>query len=309
MYTIREAALRAGVSIPLLRAWERRYGIVEPARTASGYRLYDDFSIERLRAMRNLVDAGWSPSQAARRIETAGIPPAPPSTTTPPTTSPTEHGETGPASDSDLADAFVKAAAELDEARIEQLLDELFASGSFERVVDDRLMPALRALGEAWAAGVVSVGGEHAASHAVLRRLSASFDAAGRGSSDRPILVGLPPGSHHEIGALAFATAARRAGLGVVYLGANVPVESWIEAVRKTFARAAVIGVPTAADLAATEGTARAIDGTGVDVLVAVGGHGSGGATLPTSILRLPDEIGAAARSLEAALAPISRRG
>jgi methanogenic corrinoid protein MtbC1 len=255
--------------------------------------------------MRHLVDAGWSPSQAARHIETAGVPLASVAAST--TTERAAEAETPSASD--LADAFVDAAAALDEVRIERLLDDAFASGSFERVVDDRLMPALRALGEAWAAGIVSVGGEHAASHAVLRRLSASFDAAGRGSSDRPILVGLPPGSHHEIGALAFATAARRAGLGVVYLGANVPVESWIEAVRKADARAAVIGVPTAADLAATEGTARAIDGTGVDVLVAVGGHGSGGATLPTSILRLPDEIGAAARSLEAALAPISRRG
>jgi DNA-binding transcriptional MerR regulator/methylmalonyl-CoA mutase cobalamin-binding subunit len=304
MYTIKEAALRAGVSIPLLRAWERRYGIVEPARTASGYRLYDDLSIERLRAMRHLVDSGWSPSQAARRIETAGIPPASPATT-----SPTERGETDQASTIDLAEAFVAAAAELDEARIEQLLDEVFASGSFERVVDSRLMPTLRALGEGWAAGVVSVGGEHVASHAVLRRLSASFDAAGRADGDRPVLVGLPPGSHHEIGALAFATAARRTGQNVVYLGANVPVESWIEAVRNTDASAAVIAVPTSADRAAAEDAARAIDGTGSGVLVAVGGDGSGGATLPASVLRLPDEIGAAARSLETTLAHVSRRG
>jgi DNA-binding transcriptional MerR regulator/methylmalonyl-CoA mutase cobalamin-binding subunit len=303
MYTIKEAALRAGVSIPLLRAWERRYGIVEPARTAAGYRLYDDLSIERLRAMRHLVDAGWSPSQAAKRIEIAGIPAANASGTIPSTTAPSERGDIDAATAADLAAAFVSAAAELDEARIEQLLDDVFAGGSFERVVDDRLMPALRALGEAWEAGTVSVGGEHAASHAVLRRLSASFDAAGRASVDRPILVGLPPGSLHEIGALAFATAARRTGLGVVYLGANVPVDSWIEAVRRTDARAAVIGVPTTADRAAADDVARAIDESGTGVLVAVGGQGSGGVTLPGPVMLLPDGIGAAARSLEAALA------
>ena len=58
MYTIKQAAARSGVGIPLLRAWERRYGIVHPVRTASRYRLYDDESIARLRAMRRLVETG-----------------------------------------------------------------------------------------------------------------------------------------------------------------------------------------------------------------------------------------------------------
>ena len=68
MYTIKEAALRTGVSVALLRAWERRYAIVEPTRTSAGYRLYDDAAIGRLRAMRALVNAGWSPRQAAENV-------------------------------------------------------------------------------------------------------------------------------------------------------------------------------------------------------------------------------------------------
>src|SRR3954447_6868966 len=68
VYTIKQDAQRSGVSVPLLRAWERRYGIVEPARTASGYRLYDDSAIARLRAMRALVDDGWAPSTASVRV-------------------------------------------------------------------------------------------------------------------------------------------------------------------------------------------------------------------------------------------------
>ena len=62
MYTISEAADRAGVSAELLRAWERRYEIVTPRRTAAGYRLYDEAAIGRVRAMRGLVDEGWTPS-------------------------------------------------------------------------------------------------------------------------------------------------------------------------------------------------------------------------------------------------------
>jgi DNA-binding transcriptional MerR regulator/methylmalonyl-CoA mutase cobalamin-binding subunit len=303
MYTIKEAALRTGVSIPLLRAWERRYGIVRPARTASGYRLYDDRSIQRLRAMRRLVDAGWSPSQAARQVEAAGIA-ADNDPTAAAASGPQQVDASAEASGGlDLAEGFVAAAAALDERRIESLLDDLFASASFERAVDDRLMPALRALGEAWAARTLSVGGEHAASHAVLRRLSASFQAAGRASADPPVLVGLPPGSRHEIGALAFATAVRRRGIHVVYLGADVPRESWIEAARTTKARAMVIAIPTAADRAPAGDVVQALAQLGDAPLVAVGGPGAVAAAAPGSVLWLPDGIETSADVLEDALA------
>lgn len=299
MYTIKEAAVRAGVSIPLLRAWERRYGIVRPVRTPAGYRLYDEPAIGRIRAMRRLIDDGWSASQAASQIEIGGIPvEAVVSAAAPDAT-----GLAGAGGDPDLVTAFVDAAAALDEHRLEALLDDLFAgTSSFERVVDDRLMPALRALGEAWADGTLSVSAEHAASYAVIRRLSAAFEAAGSAARDRPVLVGLPPGSRHEIGSLAFATAARRRGMGVVYLGADVPRDSWIEAVRTTKARAIVIGIPTGPDRAPAEAIAREAVTLGDGLLVAVGGRASAEADVPAQVLRLPDAIGASAEAFEAAL-------
>lgn len=300
MYTIGQAAIRAGVSIPLLRAWERRYGIVRPERTASGYRLYDETSIERLRAMRELVDAGWSPAQAARHIEVEGVPSA--------TAAPRESDSTAPSPTpaGGLSAAFVDAAAEMDEPRVESTLDEIFASGSFERAVDDRLMPALRALGGAWSTGDVSVAAEHAASHAVLRRLSAAFQATGTGAMGRPVLVGLPPGCRHELGALAFATAVRRRGIGAVYLGPDVPLQSWVDAVRWTKARAIVIGAPTSNDLEAAEEIANialALDG----LVVAIGGRAAADVTVP-GVLLLPDGIGASAKALGDALLPAGRR-
>src|SRR3954467_3070727 len=69
MYTIKQAATRTGLTVPTIRAWERRYGVVAPARTAAGYRLYDDAAGARLSAMRSLVETeGWRPSQAAERV-------------------------------------------------------------------------------------------------------------------------------------------------------------------------------------------------------------------------------------------------
>src|SRR3954452_5377476 len=132
---------------------------------------------------------------------------------------------------------FLSAAAALDTGGIEESLDGGFALGSFEHVVDSWLFPTLEALGEAWMRGEVDIAGEHAASHAVHRRLSAAFDAAGSRSRGLSVVVGLPSGSQHDLGALAFATAIRRRGMDVLYLGTNVPVSSWQAAVRNREAR------------------------------------------------------------------------
>ena len=143
---------------------------------------------------------------------------------------------------------FLSSAAQMDTAGIEESLDGGFALGSFEHVVDSWLFPTLEALGEGWARGEIDVAGEHAASHAVHRRLSAAFDAAGSRSRGPTVVVGLPAGSQHDLGALAFATAIRRRGMDVLYLGANVPVSSWEAAVRSREARAAVLSVVTPED-------------------------------------------------------------
>jgi MerR family transcriptional regulator, light-induced transcriptional regulator len=267
MYTIKEAAARSGVSIPLLRAWERRYAVVRPARTASGYRLYDESSIARLREMRRLVGDGWSPSAAAERL--ASTPDADIATLALPANRGQADERPAPA----FAEAFVDAAAALDDERVEALLDDILARGSFEHVAETDLLPALEALGTAWAEGRVDVAGEHAASHAVLRRMSAAYQAAGRAAPERPVLVGLPPGARHELGALAFAAAARRKGLPILYLGADLPVQDWIDAAARTRARAVVIGAVTADDRDAALRVARALHAARPDLLIAFGGR------------------------------------
>ena len=181
MYTIKEASVRSGVGIPLLRAWERRYGVVAPTRSAGGYRLYDGEAIDRLRAMRHLIDSGWSAQQAASRIRSLGVSDLDDLLTDAP---PTGNGSTSresiaPDLAADLVDRMVKAASAVDSASLDVALDEAFGSARFEVVIDRIVMPALRAIGDGWEAGRIDVSGEHAASHAILRRLSMAFEAAG----------------------------------------------------------------------------------------------------------------------------------
>ena len=295
MYTISEAADRAGVSVELLRAWERRYEIVTPPRTAAGYRLYDEAAIGRVRAMRGLVDEGWTPSAAAaslRGVADADLPVAASARVGSPAAADGDVGE--------LVERFVSAAGAMDAAALQAVLDEMGTRASFEPMSDRYLFPALRALGDAWQSGAVSVAAEHAASAAVARWIGAAYDAAGTNRPDaRPVLVGLPPGARHELAALAFATSARRAGMTVHYLGADLPAAEWMRAARATNAAVAVIGVPTAADAKAARAVARSLRRGAPGLLVTFGGDGAAGMPLV-----LADGLPNAVRDLRARLRP-----
>lgn len=253
MYTIKQAAARSGVSVPTIRAWERRYGVVSPARTAAGYRLYDEDAVERLAAMRFLVETeGWRPSQAAERVKDPAIDLAALAARGADGPAGRTEGVTTPSATSsgDAAVAFVSAAQRVDVHVMERILDEAFATQRFELAMDAVVFPALRGIGEAWSAGELDVAAEHAASETVRRRLARFFDAA-RGRVGRPqVLIGMPPGGQHELGVFAFAVACRRAGLEVLYLGANVPLESWLRMVRETEVSAVVLGAVTTVDSA-----------------------------------------------------------
>jgi DNA-binding transcriptional MerR regulator/methylmalonyl-CoA mutase cobalamin-binding subunit len=310
MYTIGQAATRAGVSVPLLRAWERRYGIVTPARTPAGYRLYDGDALDRLRTMRRLVDSGWTPSNAAAAILDGSVPADVRQSTEAIGADATEAMAL--AAPTSFVDRFTAAARDLHAARLEQILDEMLAAGSFEQVAERYLLPALVAIGEAWASGEIDVAAEHVASHSVQRRLAAAFQAAGRpATGDRAILVGLPPGARHELGGLAFAVATRRAGLEVLYLGPDLPVTDWVDAAVRTSTRAAVIGSVIDSDAAAAAQVARAIHEVAPRAVIAFGGRtareamavlGEVSPATDIDVLHLPDGLGAAVAAISIAV-------
>ena len=293
MYTIKRAAQLTGVSETSLRTWERRYGFVTPHRNESGYRLYDQEALARISSMRQRVEDGWSPAAAAEAVRSETLP----ATSQAAAGDDSESGAAQPDAATYLT-RFLGAAARMDLAGIEENLDAGFALGSFEHVVDSWLFPTLEALGEGWALGEIDVAGEHLASHAVHRRLSAAFNAAGSRSRGPAVVVGLPPGSHHELGALAFATAIRRRGLNVLYLGADLPVASWETAVRSHAARAAVVVVVTPEDRPAAVTVVERLVGHEHSPVVYTGGASA--ADLTSGVQQLPMSIGSAARQLDA---------
>ena len=296
VYTIGHAAQLTGVPAATLRVWERRYGLVHPQRTEGGYRLYDDHALQVVRSMSSLVAAGWSPQTAAahllgeaqalpvdghRRLA-AAPPPAGPSGRTWDTT------------------ALAQAAADLDREAVAAALDTAFAGAGFEQVVDEWLMPSLETVGTWWRDGVVDVAGEHLVSAAVQRRLGAALDAVIVPVHRPRVAVGLARGALHELGVLAFAVALRRLGVDVVYLGADLPVPSWVGLVGARSPAAVVIGAPMGMDVVAVRETVDALRAAHPDLPLCVGGSAQedvGHGTRP-----LGHTIQAASRALATAL-------
>ncbi|MEJ2668345.1 MAG: MerR family transcriptional regulator [Deinococcales bacterium] len=299
MFTIQEAASRAGLSPDVLRAWERRYRVVRPARTPSGYRLYSEADISTLQAMQRLIDSGFKAREAARylarnpraaqsaeqlpgAVADAGASRVPTSAPLPRM----RHAAAASASGSQL----IAAAASLDAAALSAYFDALSARGAFESACEEALFPAFRALGEAWADGRVSVAGEHAASAAALRWLGVQYRAAARDVRPPQVLVALPPGGHHELGALAHAVALRRRGVEALYLGPDLPVGDLVVAARTTKAQVVVLGVVIAGDVVAAERAAAALGEASSGVRLAFGGPRAAdvavqGAVLPADLV------------------------
>jgi methanogenic corrinoid protein MtbC1 len=306
MYTIKQASSLTGVGAPLIRAWERRYGVVKPIRAPSGYRLYDDTAVQVLLTMRSLVDSGWMASEAARAIAAGEVPVGRTEIASPDPHAPQRAAaHAGVPRSADYAARFVAAAEASSMSGLDEVLDDMLAAGSFEAVIDDLLLPAVASLGDAWADGRLSVAAEHAASGAVVRRLSAIFDAAG--TSTRPsAVVGLPPGARHDLGALAFAAALRRRRVGVLYLGQDVTVDGWLDVVARTRPRAAVIGVVMPADRQSAASVVERLLDASVRY-VAVGGAAADAELDPSGrLVVLPSRVTEAARVVAEA---VGRRG
>ena len=212
---IGELARRTGVSPELLRAWETRYGLLQPDRSSGGFRLYSAADETRIRRMTRLIADGVSAAEAARQALTGD---EVPSTTEAPIVE-------------QLADRLRTALDDFDDAGAHAAFDRLLASVSVDVALTDVVLPYLRDLGDRWAAGRASVAQEHFASNLIRGRLLAL--ARDWDSGDGPaLLLACLPGEAHDLGLIVFGILAARRGWRVTFLGSDTPLDTVRAAIR-----------------------------------------------------------------------------
>lgn len=206
---IGELSRRSGVSPELLRAWERRYGLLRPVRSPGGLRLYSDDDLRRVRLMRRHLAEGLAAAEAAAL---AASEPLGESEEAPVSLRP----ESARAELAEALDAF-------DEPRAQAVLDGLLAAATLDTLLADVVVPYLHELGDRWRRGEASVAQEHFASTVLRGRMLGLARGWGRGLGPGALLACLP-GEQHELGLVAFGLALRARGWRVAYLGPDTPL-------------------------------------------------------------------------------------
>lgn len=250
---IGELSRRTGVAAELLRAWERRYGLLSPTRTSGGYRLYSTDDVRRVGRMRELLASGLSAAEAARAT-LASPAPAP-----------------APAAPADAGADLRTALENLDDAAAHAAFDRLLAEFAVGSVLENVVLPVLRDLGEGWARGEVSVAQEHFASNVVRGRLLGLARGWDRGRGPRAVLA-CPAGERHDLGLLAFGLALREHGWRITFLGGDTPGDTLAETVADLAPAAVVLAAADAAPLEASADSLRELSGTPA---VWIGGAGA----------------------------------
>jgi methanogenic corrinoid protein MtbC1 len=249
---IGELSRRIGVAPETLRAWEQRYGVLRPARTSGGYRVYDRDDERRAWRMRELIDSGWAAGEAAQAVLTAPAEPPPPAV-------------------DGVADELLRTLLAFDAGAGQEAFDRLFGGRSLDAALRDVVLPVLHEVGDRWARGEITVAQEHFATELITGRLRGLAREWDRGLGPRAVLA-CPAGERHDIGLLCCGLALDRRGWRVTYLGPDTPADALESAVATVNPTLVVIGAVQSEPLrAAASALAALADRVGV----AVGGAGA----------------------------------
>lgn len=215
--TIQQTSQLLDVPAPTIRSWERRYGVPAVERSSGGHRRYTHVQLDQLRRMRDLIEEGRRPVEAAALVKAA-------------------HA-TSPGT---LVEAFLQAARELAPAGIDRTLNAARETLGLGRTIDEVLMPAMRELGDWWYTGRVDASLEHLATNATQAWLAALRPTAPL-RRHPPIVLGCGPLDHHSLGLEAIGALLRDQGWDCRMLGARTPAEALANAAAETGAAAVVL--------------------------------------------------------------------
>jgi DNA-binding transcriptional MerR regulator len=267
-YPLRTAVRLTGLSPDLLRAWERRYGVVEPVRTPGGTRRYSAADLERLRLVKAAVDAGHRIGQIAR-LDLNEL---------------RRRGAAARAPEAGNLEPILEALEQLESAEVRRLLSLQLSALGPVRFARDLVLPLIREIGERWADGRIGVAPEHLAT-AVLHSMLGSSLLPGANALRGPCIVfATPPGERHELGLQMAALTALGAGANPIYLGADLPVEDLVAAVEGADAAALALGIVSLPGAQAERIVVALRTALSEGAHLWIGGSGAKGLTLPNGV-------------------------
>jgi DNA-binding transcriptional MerR regulator/methylmalonyl-CoA mutase cobalamin-binding subunit len=233
---IRVVARRTGLTPHVIRAWERRYKVLEPQRSETNRRFYSAADVEKLNLLQAAIASGHSIGRVAalslqelRRIAV--------------TDSSHSPSPAPPAGKSMFVEACLSAVQTLDERQLESQLGRANLALGHVGLTQKVIAPLLDRIGELWRSGDLPVAHEHMASSVIRSTLGAMREGFDLPESAPRIVATTPIGQLHEFGALLAGNAAASEGWRVTYLGPNLPAAEIAGAAKATEAKAVALSV------------------------------------------------------------------
>ncbi|MDX1493666.1 MAG: MerR family transcriptional regulator [Longimicrobiales bacterium] len=231
-HPIRVVSQRTGLSAPVLRAWERRYGAVEPSRSDGGQRLYSDDDVRRLQLLATAVDGGRSigliadlPAEELQELIDEDR------------ETPVQVQGDAVAPDVERVKTALSLVEQMRTEELEQYLMRTAVELRPHELVEGLMVPLLQEVGRAWQSGQMRPSTEHIASVAI-RRFLEWVSTTNQPDPEAPLAVtGTPAGQRHEFGALLAGVIAAYEGWRVRFLGPDLPAEDIARAAEKLNAR------------------------------------------------------------------------
>jgi MerR family transcriptional regulator, light-induced transcriptional regulator len=259
---IGELSRRVGVSAGTIRAWERRYALLEPRRTDGGYRLYTAEDEARIRELTRLRDQGIATAEAARLAReyphlegetghgtvTAGqAAPSQAGARVAGRAAPCDEGAgaSAPAPsrvpvDAEAVNRLAAALEAFDERRAGALLDEAIAERSLTAFLEGLVLPLLREVGDRWRRSETSTAQEHFASSLIRARLLGLGRRWGSGRGPLAMLA-CPSGERHDLGLVSFGLLLHEQGWRIAFFGQDTPAVSLADTADSLAPQAVVI--------------------------------------------------------------------
>jgi DNA-binding transcriptional MerR regulator len=241
---LRTVSRLTGLSADVIRAWERRYGVVAPARGPRGARLYSGADIVQLRLLRQAVASGRAIGDVARLSRVAleelvgTFPPA-----APPAPATAAGGSGG-----EMVRQALAALERFDRAALDRCLGDALVALGARAFGEQMAVPLMAEVGERWRDGRLSVADEHLLSGLMHNLLAGVLRSRGNGGHPA-VLLATPSGERHEFGLLMAGLLIAEAGCGLYYLGPELPAAEVGAAARRAGAAVVGLGVSYGDDL------------------------------------------------------------
>ena len=250
LFPIRVLAEKTAVGTSTLRAWERRYGLLQPQRTPKGHRLYSQKDVKRVAKILDLLNDGHSLPSIAEMLAIQNE-----------ADDAVKIGLENVLSAAmssvwfDLIEATLEATEDFNIERIDAIYNEASSLYPVDMVTDRLIQPVITSLGKAWIEyPEKGIAQEHFYTSWLKNRLGARFHHNYSHAKGARIICACLPGSYHEIGLMLFSLSALARGYRVLYFGADLPLNQLSYIRERSAAKAIVLGAhKTMSNIVSTE--------------------------------------------------------